>query len=205
MSRPYSRTLRDRPVYSSITSSTSRNVIGSRCREVAVDRRVEAGDAHFLPHQRLVLEPAVAQADLLARHLLVVLLEREEVRVAARLLDLDRLRLERVPELLGQPHVAGDVPDAAVGVAVGMRHRGDDRRLARADRHEEVREEEPAVVVGDLRVGETARRRSPWPVSVSRVACCRSVRPVTPSGYSSRAVRVAVRGDELLEAGAGIP
>ena len=124
---------------------------------------------------------SVAQAQLLAGHLVVVLLERLEVLVAARLVDLDRVDLEGVAHLLGQPHEAGDMPDAPVRVAVGVRHRHDDvASPARIVMKKLGKSTQPWLSVIWASVSPLTSK--PMPVRVSRVACCSRVRAVTPSG-----------------------
>ncbi len=94
------------------------------------------GQAHFLPGQRHVFEPAVAQPALLALHHLPILLEREEIGKVVALGDL----LERFSPGRAfherQPHQVLHQPVTAAGFAAGIRGREDHGRLAGADRHE---------------------------------------------------------------------
>ena len=103
-----------------------------------------------------MIERGVAQTQLLARHLFVILLQRFEVLVAARFVHHDRLGGVGRLELVGQPHIAGDMPQAPVGVAVRMRLRHDDGGLTGPDRHEKVGEQDPSVIVAHLRIGQAA-------------------------------------------------
>src|SRR3546814_8719649 len=70
-----------------------------------------------------------------------------------------RGRLEVLPVLLGQPHEAADVPDAAVRVPIGVRHRCDNGGLGGSDRHEERSEERR---VGKECVSTCRSRWSPY-------------------------------------------
>ena len=117
---------------------------------------MELGDDDFFLHQRQVVKTLVAQAGLLTLHLLVILLQRFEILVAARLVNLDEIDREGVGHFRRQVHVARDMPEAPVGIAVGVRQGHDHVALAGADGHEEIREQTPAVVVAHLRVGQSA-------------------------------------------------
>ena len=160
---------------------------------------MEPGDAQFLVDQRHVIEALVAQPLLLARHLLVVLLQREEIGIAAGFGHFDRLRAVLRPHGLGQPHVGGDVPDALVRIAAGMRIGHDRRRLARADCHEEVGEQEPALIVAHLVVAK--------PADIEALACQRLARRLLQQRPHRNALRegespvfIAIAGNQFLEA-----
>lgn len=109
---------------------------------------------HFLRHEKKMVERLVAQAPLLARHLFVILLERFEILELARFLHLDGCCAQRVLHLVGQEHDADDLPDASIRVALrvglGKNHCG----FTCTNRHEEVGEQDPTVVVAHLSVCE---------------------------------------------------
>ena len=68
---------------------------------------------------------------------------------------LHRRRFRR-PLLRRHPGQEPDVPDAAVSIAIRVRVDGNDRGVANANLDENVREEQPVLIVSHLRIGKFA-------------------------------------------------